>query len=268
MAEPEKTQKKKPGRKKRRRKEATAADIRTGTGQFRHLDELAKMPDDPRFATKALSDPSRFPLWLVAGLAGLNLALMLGLWLLAALDPQPNHYLVLGEELYRSQSDSAPQALQKVQTPINTDEAIQAWATARAVEMYSFNFSNYVDRLEALAPYFRPSTHRGVKNAFLRSPIGQNMQQSTTQFPYIFTAAPAGPAIVTNRILIEGRRKWRVEVPLIIEIRRLGAATQRPGRLITFDIVELDTRQNPRGLIIENVLLAPLNPRSILLEGG
>lgn len=129
--------------------------------------------------------------------------------------------------------------------------ALLQWANTAAIAVYTFNFVNYRQALQAAAEYFTPEGWQGFMSALQSS----NNLNAVLEKKLIVSAVATGAPVVLEQGLILGTYTWRVQMPLLITYQSASQFSQQ-AVTVTMLITRVSTLDSPLGIGIAQFIVA------------
>ncbi len=157
------------------------------------------------------------------------------------------------DPLYSVLPSGAVTDLHGQKNPFRSTKTVLAWANLAAVAAYSYDFSNYSDRLKEASAYFTPHGWDDFMNALNASNSIAIIKARRLQV----SAVASGTPVVLQEGPLFGIYTWRVKMPLLVTYQSASAKTQQ-ALLVTMLIQQVPIDMNPRGIGIEQMQVAPI----------
>ena len=129
--------------------------------------------------------------------------------------------------------------------PEFSNRTVIKWATARAVDAYSYDFVNWRERLTGIAKDFTT----GGYNSFVGSLKASGNLSLAIKDKRVVSAAPSGAGVLVAKGLLNGSYAWKVEVPIVVSYQ-VVRNTVSQNVLVTLLIVRRSLVTHPSGLAI------------------
>lgn len=143
--------------------------------------------------------------------------------------------------------------------PNATDATVQQWATQAALAVFSFNYVNYQQELQAASGFFTANGWKQFQNALQTSGTLEVVLAKKMIVSSRPTGAPRMP--VPSQVLANGRYAWQIQVPIQVILRNQN--TYNPLQyLVTMVIMRVSTLNSPSGIGIEQFLVEESGPGS------
>lgn len=136
--------------------------------------------------------------------------------------------------------------------PNQSEASILQWANMAAIAVFSYNFVNYRDELQASSVYFTPEGWKQFLNEIARSNILVAVKAKKLVVSAVATAAP----IILDKGLLDGVYSWRVQMPILITYQS-ASELQETRDTVTMLIRRVSTLNSPRGIGISQIVVAP-----------
>lgn len=149
--------------------------------------------------------------------------------------PQPQYFATT--------NDGTILPLTPLDQPNLPKAAILTWATAAATAAYNYNYVDYRKQLQEAADYFTPE---GWQQFLSQLSSSNNLNAVRTRRLVVSAVPTAAPVILTEGV-INGRYRWRIELPILVTYQGAGYTT-RQALSVVMDIIRVPTLNNPRGI--------------------
>lgn len=136
--------------------------------------------------------------------------------------------------------------------PNSSDATVQQWAAQAALAVFSFNYVNYQQELQAASGFFTANGWRQFQNALKTSGTLDVVLAKKMIVSARPTGAPRMP--VPSQVLANGRYAWQIQIPIQVVLRNQN--TYNPLQyLVTMVIMRVSTLNSPSGIGIEQFLV-------------
>jgi intracellular multiplication protein IcmL len=129
--------------------------------------------------------------------------------------------------------------------PEFSNRTVIEWATARAVDAYSYDFVNWRERLTGIAKDF---TAVGYSSFVASLKTSGNLSLAIKE-KRVVSAAPSGAGVLVAKGLLNGSYAWKVEVPIVVSYQ-VARNTVSQNVLVTLLIVRRSLVTHPSGMAI------------------
>lgn len=136
--------------------------------------------------------------------------------------------------------------------PNQSEASVKQWANQAAIAVFSYNFVNYREELEASSVYFTADGWKQFLNSITQSNILVAVKAKKLVVSAVATAAP----IILDKGLLNGVYSWRVQMPLLITYQS-PSEFQETKDMVTMLITRVSTLNSPRGIGISQIVVAP-----------
>lgn len=133
--------------------------------------------------------------------------------------------------------------------PEYSNRTVIKWATARAVDAFSYDFVNWRERLTGIAKDFTT----GGYNSFVASLKTSGNLSLVIKERRVVSAAPSGAGVLVAKGLLSGSYAWKVEVPIVVSYQ-VARNTVSQNVLVTLLIVRRSLVTHPSGMAIAQFL--------------
>ncbi len=128
---------------------------------------------------------------------------------------------------------------------VSTSELLQ-WAATAATAANTYNFVNYRKELQAASEYFTPTGWKEYQDALKSS---RNLETVTAK-KLTVNAVATGAPIVVDQGLVNGRYKWKIQLPILITYESSSTNISQPS-LVTMLVTRVPTLETPKGIAID-----------------
>lgn len=136
--------------------------------------------------------------------------------------------------------------------PNQADSALLQWANQAAIASFTYNFVSYRKELQAASEFY---TAIGWQE-FTRALESSNNLAAVKAKKLIVSAVATSAPVILQKGLLNGRYSWRVQMPLLVTYQSASQFTQ-DSYLVTMLIQRVSTLNNPRGIGISQIVVAP-----------
>lgn len=167
---------------------------------------------------------------------------VLALFFISSAKPPTKFYLV----------DTEKKEMKVIQTsfmPIISSGAVETWNSNAIINIFTFNFSNYNERLGKSKIFFTAGGYKGFMAGMEKSGMLDAVKNSSLEV----TVTPLSKSvIVTTGKSLDGSRKWTVEMSAFVSYMGTGKPKNEKTYIVT-ELVEVPTYENPNGIAIKKI---------------
>lgn len=133
-----------------------------------------------------------------------------------------------------------------------TNQSLAAWAKEAATSAYTFGFGNYEVALRKASQYFTPQGWEQFRSALNQS----GNLEIIVENKLLVTAIPAGEASHVQKVALNHRDGWKLEIPLVMKYDSAKGTLQKPVK-VTMSIVQTNPQAGLQGLGVEQFIVEP-----------
>lgn len=139
--------------------------------------------------------------------------------------------------------------------PVITSGFIIQWSALTTRLIYNLSFSSYQQQLSEVRPRFTDTGWARMMTALKSSGFLTELVNSRL----IVSSVVSGPPVILERMIIDGRFTWRVQLPLLVTYTSASATSQR-SIIITMDVQRVPTLNASQGIQIIDFISKPAGP--------
>jgi len=169
----------------------------------------------------------------------LVLTIFLGLSILR--DPKPSYFAVQNGQIV---------PMVPVSSPYVKPGDLNQWVARAVTESYMLDFQNFRTRLAENAKYFTPEGFEDYTNSLQKSGRMKMIQEGW----FVGSAVPTDAPVIVSEGAVNGRYMWRLRMPVTVSYSSKTHAVPPQKLMLTIVVVRVDTRQNPYGIGISQIV--------------
>jgi len=135
--------------------------------------------------------------------------------------------------------------------PMLTTEALLSWAGQVAMGVYTYNFSDYRQRIQMQEINFTSDAWQQVLTQLKSS----NTLDAIIKRQINVSAVVSGAPVVVYQGMLDGRFAWKVQVPLLVTFVSASDRFQK-NYMVTMVIVRVSTVQNQNGVAVAQFIVS------------
>lgn len=135
--------------------------------------------------------------------------------------------------------------------PNLSSAALLSWANTAAIAVYTYNFVNYRQALQAASDYFTPDGWKSFMNALQSS----NNLNAVIDKKLIVSAVATGAPVILEQGLLFGTYTWRVQMPMLVTYQSASEFSQQ-AVTVTMLITRVSTLATPLGIGIAQFVVS------------
>lgn len=152
-------------------------------------------------------------------------------------------------------SDMRVMELTPLSDPKLSNAQVVNWATRAISEVYSFDYVNYRDEIQASgSTYFTPQGYQ----SFVKELGDSGVLDQISEGQYIMTTAVTSTPIIVSEGQFDGRHAWKVQVPVIITLQN-AETNSSINRLAEMVAIRTYPMSNNQGIAISRFVIRTLD---------
>lgn len=176
-----------------------------------------------------------------------NLALCLTGYYVVKTIPNPQFYATSARGLTLS--------LLPMDMPNQSEAAVTQWAIEAVITLNTFDFLNFDSEINNTYSYF---TSNGW-SSFMDALEASDTRAMVLNEKLIASAVVTQPPVVLAKGVIDGVYTWRIQLVILITYQVPGNEPKQVQQMVTMLIKRISTRQDPRGIGIDQILIGNQN---------
>lgn len=136
--------------------------------------------------------------------------------------------------------------------PLLTQEGLLTWASNAITGAMSLNFLEWREKLETIRPHFEDEAFKSFLASLQSSGVLDMIRDKRLSASAVTTRAP----VIIASGLVNGTATWRIEFPLIVSYESSQGVESTQKLLATVLVCRASTAKTPRGVVIQQVVLA------------
>jgi intracellular multiplication protein IcmL len=138
--------------------------------------------------------------------------------------------------------------------PVVTDAFILNWASLTSRSLFNLSFAEYQTQLDLLKVRFTDSGWQRMQTALTSSGIIKTMEDDKL----IISAVVSGAPVITSRMVINGRKTWQVQLPLLLALKSASSEVKE-SLIVTMTIQRIPTLDSAQGIQITDFITSPVS---------
>lgn len=135
--------------------------------------------------------------------------------------------------------------LHSLNMAVLTPSNLLQWATATAIDTFSYNFVNYNEAMQNIQNRYTPDGWQNYTDALKRS----RMLESVINKKLVVSAVPTATPTILDMGVVNGRYAWRVRLPILVTYQSSTEIMQQPV-VVTMTIIRVSIVNNPDGIAV------------------
>ncbi len=152
---------------------------------------------------------------------------------------------------FATSTDGRIMPLVPLNRPNLSAAALLQWANTAAIAVYTYNFVNYRQALQAASDYFTPDGWKAFMDALQSS----NNLNAVIDKKLIVSAVATGAPVILEQGLLFGTYTWRVQMPMLVTYQSASQFSQQ-SVTVTMLITRVPTLSSPLGIGIAQFIEA------------
>ncbi len=153
--------------------------------------------------------------------------------------PQPSYYATM--------ANGRIIEMQSLSEPTVTSNYVTQWASFAARVAYNLDFVNYQSQLNAASVYFTDGGWQAFTNAMNSAGVMNSLQTNKL----ILSAVVVSPPIVVDRLIINGRYTWNVQLPMLVTYTS-ASENRKQNLIVSMSIQRVSSLDTAQGIQINN----------------
>lgn len=128
--------------------------------------------------------------------------------------------------------------------PNVSTQGLLSWASVAATAAYTLDFQNYETKLASIREYF---TQSGYDN-YLAALDAQGKIDDIVSQQLLVTSVISGTPVVLSEGILEGRRAWKLQLPLLVTYQGASEKSTRQNIAVNMMVTRVPTTDAPKGI--------------------
>ena len=135
--------------------------------------------------------------------------------------------------------------------PTVTDKFLRQWVALTVRQSYQLSFNGYEQQLEAIKKNFTTAGYAGFMNSLESQGLLDTIKQKQINMTAVVTGTPA----TLTSFISQGRRTWRMQMPILVEFQS-ASETTKMDYIITVNVSRVAALDAPLGGVLISSIYA------------